>query len=179
MSRLSTARRFAQAALALARERDEFSGWLDELQALAGAMADADLRAFFEAPLVPDGEKLSTLKALVPDSPALVHNLAGVLLQGGQLALLPLIAAEYRHLLDQEQGVERATVTTALPVTDEVIDSIRHYLEEMTGKKVIVAEEVAPEILGGFVAQVGDKLIDGSSRDRLSQLRAKMIAGRP
>jgi len=43
------------------------------------------------------------------------------------------------------------------------------------GKKVVLESQVAPGLLGGFVAKVGGKLLDGSVRGRLEALKQEMI----
>jgi F-type H+-transporting ATPase subunit delta len=45
----------------------------------------------------------------------------------------------------------------------------------MTGKRVSLVTEIDPAIIGGFVARIGDKLIDGSTRARLEALRKKLV----
>jgi F-type H+-transporting ATPase subunit delta len=62
-------------------------------------------------------------------------------------------------------------------VDDDVMDAIRKRLQEITGKEVEITTEVSPSILGGFSARVGDRLIDGSTRTRLRQLKAEMLTG--
>jgi F-type H+-transporting ATPase subunit delta len=177
MTRLSTAKRFAQAAFELAREEDELAAWQENLWRLASLLEADELSKFLEAPLVSEADKLSAIKNLLPGAPPLIYNLVGVLLKDGVVSLLPLVAQEVQELIDREQGVERAIVSTAVPVDDDIIDAIRKRLQELTGKQVEITVEVSPSILGGFVARVGDRLIDGSTRTRLRQLKAELMAG--
>jgi F-type H+-transporting ATPase subunit delta len=177
MSRISTARRYAQAAFELALERDELSVWLEDLQQLAGYLSDDELRNLLDAPVVPEADKLQVVKELIPKDHGLVYNLAGVMLLEGIISLLPLVAREFQHLVDQQEGISRAMVTSAVPVPDDVIEAIRQRLQEMTGTQIVISAQVNPSILGGFVAQIGDQLIDGSTRTHLRVLRRRMISG--
>lgn len=177
MSRISTARRYAQAAFELALERDELSAWLEDLQRLAGYLADDELRNLLDAPVVPEAHKLEVVKGLVPKDHVLVYNLVGVMLQEGITPLLPVVAEEFQHLVDKQNGIRRATVTSAVPVSDEVIEAIRQRLQEITGTQIEVSAQVDPSILGGFVAQVGDQQFDGSTATRLKTLRRRIISG--
>jgi F-type H+-transporting ATPase subunit delta len=176
MSRLSTAKRYAQAAFELALEQDELPKWQSDLQRLAGLVANNDFLAYLEAPAVPETAKLEALRKLLPDALALVHNLAGVLIGLDLISLLPLISKVFDRLVDQQQGIERAIVTTAIPIEPEVVELIRRRLQDITGTKVIVTTRVSPAIIGGFVARVGDRLIDGSTRSRLKQLQGSMVS---
>jgi F-type H+-transporting ATPase subunit delta len=43
------------------------------------------------------------------------------------------------------------------------------------GKKVVIKPEVDPEIIGGIVARVGGRLLDGSTRSKLAALKREMV----
>lgn len=174
MSRRTSARRYAQAAFELAQEGDALDKWREDISHLATLLGSVELRDYLDAPLIPDADKIETLKELQPEGLPLVHNLAGLLLSNGLISLLPLVAQEFQSLIDQVQGIARAKVTTAIPVDSEVVETIRDQLQEITGKDIEVDVEVSPSILGGFIAQIGDRLIDGSVRNRLKQLRGRM-----
>jgi F-type H+-transporting ATPase subunit delta len=47
-------------------------------------------------------------------------------------------------------------------------------LRESTGHEVVLETEVDPELLGGLVVQIGDRLIDASTRTRLQALRRQL-----
>jgi F-type H+-transporting ATPase subunit delta len=74
--------------------------------------------------------------------------------------------------------VVRAHVTTAVPLSDEDQQAIADRLQSLTRANAIRMEtSVDPAIIGGLVARVGDRLIDGSTRSRLIQLRKSLAAG--
>jgi F-type H+-transporting ATPase subunit delta len=50
-------------------------------------------------------------------------------------------------------------------------------LKDIVGKNITATSRVEPHILGGFVARVGDKVIDGSTRTRLDDLRRQLAHG--
>lgn len=177
MPRLPLAKRYAEAAFQLALEHDQLEKWRDDLGNVSTCLRDDDFRAYSLAPEISDANKLAALHKVLPELDPLVLNLVGLLLKNGLLADFPEIEQAYQDLVDQHQGIERATVTTAVPVNQETIDQIRERLQEITGKTLVVQPEVAPMILGGFIAQVGDQLIDGSLTTRLKELRGKMRAG--
>ena len=64
-----------------------------------------------------------------------------------------------------------AQVRSAVALSDEQKTRLADALAKSTGKKVEVVVEVDPSVLGGLVTQIGDTVIDGSVRQRLSQLR--------
>ena len=47
----------------------------------------------------------------------------------------------------------------------------------MTGGRVDISLQVDPDILGGVMVRIGDRLIDGSVRGRLERLRTRLASG--
>ena len=64
-----------------------------------------------------------------------------------------------------------AQVRSAVALSDDQKSRLAAALAKSTGKQVEVVVEVDPSVLGGIVTQIGDTVIDGSVRQRLSQLR--------
>jgi F-type H+-transporting ATPase subunit delta len=54
--------------------------------------------------------------------------------------------------------------------------SITQALEKALGMEVVAGFAVDPEILGGAVIRVGDRVLDGSVRRKLAQLRRQLLA---
>lgn len=177
MSRLPLAKRYAEAAFQLAIAHDGLQKWRQDLDNAVVCLRHEDFRAYLLAPEVSDTDKLGALRKVLPEPEPLVLNLLGLLLKNGSLSDLPEIEEAYRDLVDQHEGIERATVATAVAVDQNTIDQIRQRLQEITGKTLVVQPEVDPAILGGFIAQVGDQLIDGSLSTRLKELQGKMRSG--
>ena len=68
-----------------------------------------------------------------------------------------------------------ATVTTAVPVSDEEAAHIADRLGKIVGKRIILDRVVDPSIIGGIVARVGDRLINGSIAGQLAVLRQRLV----
>lgn len=64
-----------------------------------------------------------------------------------------------------------AQVRSAVPLSDDQKARLAAALKAQTGRDVDIVVTVDPELLGGVVTQIGDTVIDGSVRQRLSQLR--------
>ena len=88
------------------------------------------------------------------------------------------IADEYQRLLDSHRGIEQAEVTTAIPLDDEDKQRLAEYLGAVVGKKVMLKPKVDSGLIGGIVARVGDKLLDGSTRSKLAALREQLAGAR-
>ncbi len=178
MARGASARRYAQAVFAIALEHDEPDRWLDDLALLADAMANEEFANFLDAPQLTLSQKTDLIAETLGDSVSrLALNLISLLSSRNSARLLPSIAESYQQMLDEHNGIERAEIISAVELRDEQQKRIETMLTGIVGKDITATSRVEPRILGGFVARVGDKVIDGSTRTKLDALRRELAQG--
>lgn len=177
MAKKAHARRYAQAVFSIAQEKGELDRWQSDLEAIAGLLADESVAAVLESPKVPLETKIRLLSEGLGGVDPLALNLVLLLLTRDGLSMMADVAAEFRVLVDGYHGIEQAEVTTAVPLSDEDKSELARRLGDITGKKVNVKAEVDPGIVGGIMARVGGKLLDGSTRSRLKTLQRELAQG--
>jgi F-type H+-transporting ATPase subunit delta len=170
-----TGKRHAQAVFQIALEEKQLDRWLADLGKIAAVLGDAEIAAALSSPKVSMDKKKDVLRSGLKGVSPVAMNLAHYLVEKNRLHLARGLAVEYRRLMNVYLGLELAEVTTAIPISAQEGESIGKGLAAISGKRVTVESSVDPAILGGFVAKLGDKLIDGSARTRLQELR-KTIA---
>ena len=174
------ARRYARALHALASEARRAEPVADELAAFEQLLArDAALRDVLLRPWV----KAATKRAIVLEiaerlgvSP-LTRNFLALVAQRRRLDMLGEILVAYRTRVDEAAGRIRARVRSAAPLTDAERAALRERLGRRLGKTVLLDTEVDPGLLGGFVAEVGSRVLDMSVAGQLSALRERIIKG--
>ncbi|MEO6332004.1 MAG: F0F1 ATP synthase subunit delta [Gemmatimonadaceae bacterium] len=173
----SIARNYAEALLSLAKKADDMDGWAKMIADFASAVdQDTTLRRFLESPRVSAAQKNAVITKAVEDRvPRLFLEFLRALLRNRRQMLIPEIAAEYANLVDESVGRVHARVTVARETSDEEINVIAGELSRAVGKDVVPHMSVNPAILGGLVVRIGDTVMDGSVRRRLSTLRRKML----
>ena len=92
--------------------------------------------------------------------------------------LIPMIADEYRDLVDTLRGRTRAEITLAAQPSAELQAELVTTLERRLGRAVIPTFRVDPAIVGGTILRVGDQILDGSVRRRLAALRRRLVEAR-
>ncbi len=175
MAKKGSARRYAQAVFELSEKK-----YIDvrqaELEKVARLGQDADIIAYLDNPKINVDNKVSLLHDGLSEVTETVLNLVYLLISKGRVGMLPDIADEYRRLVDEYNGIERAEVTTAIPMDDVTRLNLSEKLSDITGKKVIIeSENVNPDIIAGIIVKVAGKLIDGSTRGRLKELKKELI----
>ena len=171
----ASAIRYAKAVFQLAVERDELENWLEDLTQLADSITNREFGDILAAPRVPSVQKERVIREALGSSVSpLALNLMFLLTSRGAIHRLPEIADRYQEMLDAHRGIERAEVVSAVPLNDAQRDSVADMLARTSGKEIRLSSRVDPEILGGMVIRVGDRVMDGSARTRLQSMRREM-----
>lgn len=177
----SLARRYATAMVSLAEEASSVDAVerdllaFDEVLSLGGNL----LRSSLNNPGLTTEERRAVLDAVLSQVHvhAYVANLLRLLADKNRFAAYSGICKAYVALADELAGRVRATVTTARPIGVLLQAHVEKALRDATGSKVIVTYVTDAALLGGMVAQVGDKVYDASVRARLEALQESLSSG--
>jgi len=179
VARRGYARRYSQAVFEIALETKELDRWQSDLKKVVSVVGDAAFMALLESPRFHFEDKARLLSERLRGINPMALNLVLLLVTRGRLSIIGDIADGYQRLLDSYRGIEPAEVTTAVPLGDKDRVKLAEHLGAMVGKKVRLKCEVDPSLIGGVVARIGDKLLDGSTRNKLATLKRELVgAGR-
>ncbi len=178
MAKKVYAKRFAQAVFDIALERKELDRWQSDLKKIASLGEDATVVSLLQNPRLRFGSKVKVLSERLGEVNPLALNLLYLLLARGRLSMIVNIADEYERLLNSYHGIEQAEVSTAIPIDDKDIKRLTEQLSTIIGNKIVVKSKVDSSLIGGIVARVGDKLLDGSTRNKLAALRDELAGAR-
>ena len=174
MSNSVYTRRYSQAIFHMAQEGQDFNAWQSDLRKIASLVEDAELTALLENPKLHFDDKAKLLSERLGDINPLALNLAYLLVTRGRLGMIGGIADEYQRLSDSYRGIEQAEVTTVIPLDDEDRLRMEKRLGVAVDKKVVLKPKVDASLIGGIIARIGDKLIDGSTRNKLEALKREL-----
>ena len=175
----SAAKRYASAIFSLGQERGNLDDWQRDLDLLADIVSDKRIAVYLENPSVTAERKIAAVEsALSANVQPETRNLARLLIEHNRTALTPEIRDVFADRVREERGIVVAEATTADPLNPAERDLVRDKLQQMTGQRVELTTKIAPEIIGGIIIRIGDQVIDGSVRNKLERMRARLIAGR-
>ena len=180
MRETTIARNYAEALLSLAQKANDPHGWGKMLNDIAQAIgADVTLRRFLESPKVSADQKSEILaKALQDRVPRILVRYLQTLIRNRRQMMIPVIATEYFALLDEAENRVHADVTLAREPSKAEQTAIKERLGTALKKDVVPHVRVDPAILGGVIVKIGDTVMDGSVRKRLTTLRSRLVAGK-
>ena len=173
----SAPRRYADAAFEIALRDNSMELWRRELDQAATTLEERGLQTVLANPAIALDQRLDAAGQVFGRLSRPVTNLILLLVRRGRIEQLPRVAAEFRRLDDRRNGLTHATATSAAPLGADEIRAITARLEELTGDRIALETAVDPDLLGGVVVRVGDRLIDGSVRGRLERLRNQLASG--
>lgn len=175
MAARGVAKRYAKAVFDLAQESNTLDQWMADLQTLANAAADPVLGAYLTDPSVEDSRKQAALEQFVSGAQQqLARNLALMLIERRRVDILPELLNVYRDMVLEARGIAIANVTTAVELSTAEQDEVKNRLAQIVGRQIELRAHVDPSLIGGLVARVGDRLIDGSVATQLRNMRASL-----
>ena len=164
---------YAQAIMQLMVEK-----WQNELgQVQAAIAADPTLVAQVNDPSQDPAASLAALDRVLPAAVSNeARNFARLLVQDGDLGLLPLLPAALAQRSTGRSGPSKAEVTRAVALSSQEQADIRAKLSQEHGDGLAFTFSVDPALLGGLRVRVGDTLIDTSVASRLALLRESLAS---
>lgn len=177
--RIAVAKEYAQAVFDTAMEKGELDTWRADLNTIAATVREPALAGTLRSASIPISQKMEAVGSRLAKISPQALNFVRLLIEQDRVGMIDQILSEYEDLLDaQYLGVEYVEVTTAIPLDEEQKERIIHRLAEMRNKQIRLSTQLDPTILGGMIIRIGDRVIDGSIRSKLSELRESLEGGR-
>ena len=172
MSGSRAAIRYAKAVLSLATDQKSAEVVNSDMKLITSTIAQSeDLNHMLQSPVVKSSDKKAVLIAVFKNANVATTNLIDTLISNKRLPLLNDVAASYTELYDQMRGSQVASVTTAIPLTEDLKTKVLAKVKELTGKEAEVKNIIDESILGGFILRVGDIQYNASISDKLAKLK--------
>ncbi len=141
--------------------------------------ASEELQTFFINPAFPAAQKVAFLDKLNVELKLQkeLRNLIAVLIDNNRIAQVTDVAAAWRRILQEQQGIKPAEIVTARELSREDRDALVAEVGKLAGAKIDASFKLDKSILGGTVVRIGSTVYDGSVKGRLERLRETLMAG--
>ena len=173
--------RYAQAFLdvATAAKLDTAAIEVQLKDFLATWNGSGELREFFTNPGVPTLQKVGFLDTLNKKLRLCkeLRNLLAVMINNDRIGDVNEVAAAYRRLLQEQQGIRQAEIVTARELSAAEREALAAEVGKLAGSKIDATFKLDASILGGTVVRIGSTVYDGSVRGRLDRLKEALTAG--
>jgi F-type H+-transporting ATPase subunit delta len=168
---------YAEALFQVARAEETLNRVEEELTRLNKSLdSNAELREFLSNPQIASDGKKSAFSQIFGGkiSPITLHWMNMVVDQGRQRRL-PMIIEAFLTLAQEAREKITAEVITSIPLSEDLAKRLEQELSKATKKRVFLKPIVDDSILGGVIVKIENKVIDGSVKHRLEEIRNEMI----
>jgi F-type H+-transporting ATPase subunit delta len=168
------ASRYAKSLLDLAQEQGKLERVVEDMAAIKQATENRDLYMLLKSPIINEGKKKQVFDAIFGGKLDVVTTaFMDIILAKSREEFIPEIAEEFMLQYRTLKEVSTVTITTASPLSAAGLEEIRakFLASHVTGKSVEIKTAIDPEILGGFIAEIGGQRYDASVKYRLEQVK--------
>jgi F-type H+-transporting ATPase subunit delta len=168
---------YARALFEVASEQDKLEVVRDQLNQFTDVVSDNhDTQLFFFSPYFSAAEKKDGLHRAVTDGEPELVNFLEALIERHRMPVLFRIRTRFEALWDKANKRLPVSIVTAVPLDDATAQSIGRRIGEQTGETIELTSTVDPEIVGGIVLRVGNRIMDASIKSQLENLRKAVAA---
>jgi len=168
---ITVARPYAEAAFALARDQNALPVWAEMLRAAAAVADDPEMRTALDNPKLSTSDKEALFLSVCGDRlNAEGRNFVRVLIEADRISLLRQIRELFGALKDADEGIARANIASAFPLSEAELADLKRSLERRFGKKIETSVTIDRSLIGGARIAVGDTVIDASVKGELEAM---------
>ena len=179
MSVIRIASRYAKSLLDLAKDQNVMAEVVSDMEGFTKMVENRDLYLLLKSPIINVGRKGAIFNALFDGKVnKLTKAFFDIVLRKGREGLLPEIAEEFINQYKSMKGISSVTLTTASPIGEAALEAIKVKLlgSSATDQVLDIETKIDESIIGGFIVEIGDKLIDASVSHKLAELAKSMTS---
>ena len=166
---------YARSLFEVAVEHDVLDVIHDQLGTWTDALGtNRELQVFFFSPRFSTAEKKEAVRRIIEGGNERFLNFLELLAERHRLPATFRIRRAFDELWREEHKVLPVEVTSAVELDEGLVRSIGERIEERTGRRIELTSRVDPNIIGGLVLRVGNKVLDASVQGRLERLRRQI-----
>ena len=164
--------RYAKAVLSLASDQNTAEVVNSDMKLIADTIAEnKELNDMLQSPVITSSDKKAVLLEVFKASNKNTLDLISTLSTNNRISILQHVASKYNQLFDESKGIQIATVTTAVELTEDLKKKVLAKAKALTGKDVEVQNIIDESILGGFILRIGDTQYNASVANQLNKLK--------
>ena len=172
----TTSREYAEALFELAVQADRTKETSDGLETVVSALLQTpEYQALLASPAIGKEERLNALdtafRGKIPD---ILLAILRMMVSRGQIAALNGMARDYEEMARGYRGESMAIVTSAVPLKEAETVALRAKLEKKLARKITLQCVTDPDLIGGIRVEVDGRVIDGTIRNKLDEIKEVM-----
>jgi len=170
-------RAWARALSIAASSPERRKAYADALDGITRALAEEKrVGDYLLDPAIPKPSKKDFLSSALGEKDEVFSRFCGLLVDKERCSLIPALAAVFRRIVDEEEGVARLLVEAAREPDSATIGRISEAWSRSTGARATVSTvRILPELIAGYRLRSGSVRIDYSIAGRLERLKRRLV----
>lgn len=169
---------YGEALFTIAMEADKGSLYLEEVEGIRRILREnPDFDKMMLHPAIPKQEKLAMVEQAFAGRAS--DEITGFLKIVVQKERYPALQDIFQYFIDKVKEAQKigiAHVTTAMELSDRQKLQVQARLLETTDYLAMEMHyQVDPQIIGGMVIRIGDRVVDSSIRSKLNDLTRQLL----
>ena len=172
------AARYAKSLIDLAIEQNNLEDTLQDVQLLNSVCSKSkEFCVMLRSPVINADKKVAVINAVMGDKlHTLTKAFANLLVNKHREGALPEIAKEFIVQYNKLKNISLVKLTSATAIDDSLMNAIKAKIaESLPGQSVEMEVKIDPELIGGFMLEMGDKLVDASVRRDLAEVKKQFM----
>ena len=169
----TTSKEYAEALFELAAEDAQTEEVAAGLETVISALKQMpEYKALLSSAAISRADRVKALEETFRGKvPEVLLGILRMMVSKGHMNAVERMTREYEELARQYLGVSLANVTSAVPLKEAEAVAIRAELERRLGRKITLRCRTDPALIGGVRIEVEGRVIDGSIRNKLEQIK--------
>ncbi|USS86844.1 ATP synthase F1 subunit delta [Fructilactobacillus cliffordii] len=178
LTKLDVAKRYSKALYAVLEANDQVETGGADLDVIRAVLTDEpELTVALASTTLNHSQKETLLQPLLENvtTPA-VQNLVKMLFDYGRISDLAAVIDAFKQLYNQKHGIVTATVTTAVPLSEEQHNQLAQtFAKKVNANQVELQDQINPEIIGGVILRSQDVIYDGSIKTKIDKMKRLLL----
>jgi F-type H+-transporting ATPase subunit delta len=172
-SRISV--RYANALFETAQEENSVAQTGKDMKFILEVNNTPEFRSLINNPVIPNSKKTAIFHAAFSGQLGpLSLSLADLVIAKSRERYLAQIARNFISMAREHLGITEVTLTTAIEPEPALKEKISGVISSTFDTKIELHEVIDPDIIGGFIVRIEDKLFDSSVRNKLRNIAREM-----
>ena len=174
---LKIARNYSEALLAIAKEQNSVEKLYVQLKEVSEIISKSgDLKFFFENPLISSNDKKEIIyKVFGKDFDLQIINLLNLLADNKRLELFDTVCYCYEKDYEKINLIQKVIIISAVGINAKSQEKLLGILKQKTGAKIVPEYIIQPDILGGLIIRIKDKIIDLSLKTKIKDMEKQLV----
>lgn len=167
---------YSEALFEVALEEGMIDRFLDEINFVADSLKEfPEFQNIIKSPTINKNEKKNIISDVFKEKLSQeMLNFLKIIIDKSRGNSIEAIREDFKAKVNNHKGIVDAVAITAIPMSKEDSDKLINKLSGITGKTINLTNEIDKSIIGGVMVKIGDKVIDGTLKGKLDNIKEEL-----